>query len=196
MKDSTRKHSFALSAALLAISCSLSAPASAEQNSASLFIGSIQLDEDDWGSQDSQDGIGLMFNLGAEEWPVSIALDVMGSGNEKKSGSKTDEFATASLFVGARKHFELSPDFEPYIGGGLLQVQVEVERSDSNTPANNQDYDDSGLGYWVGGGVNYLFGEQYHAGLDIRHSSVDVDINGQSRDAGGLQTALVLGYRF
>ena len=43
------------------------------------FLGQKLLDNDDWGDLDQQDTFGVLVDFKPNHWPVSIALDFLGS---------------------------------------------------------------------------------------------------------------------
>lgn len=161
--------------------------------SAKMLLGSKSLDSD-WEKNDSMDTIGLQSTYQPASLPLGIALDFYGNGNEEEiSGHKT-ETTVGELNLGLRySPIILGGAFSPYLGGGVSYAAAELEEVSSGVKTK---YDDTGVGYWVGGGIEYIFTERWSIGADIHYSSVDVELNGEKRDAGGLSWAATIGYRF
>lgn len=177
-----------LAAALIAAS----AGAQAEQGpvQSRLFLGTNSLDSD-WGVHDEQDVIGVITDIKANHWPVAIAADVFGAGNEhKRSGNKSEAYV-ASAHLGLRlKCDDQSSWLRPYVGAGIALAEAETKPNTDN---------DGGIGYWVGIGADIPLGERLSIGADLRYSDVDVELSNSaleasSLNAGGTQFGLTLGY--
>lgn len=160
------------------------------------FLGRIDLDEADWGNRDIHGSIGLISDWKKQDWPVSIALDLIGSGREDKSSATREESTAATMHIGVRKVFG-SPDqdFRPYIGGGLMLVESYWLSKELATGIKTRE-EDSGTGTWVGIGAYKNISTSWQMGFDLRYSQADVELLGERRKAGGLQTAFSLGYQW
>lgn len=157
-----------------------------------VMLGTKSLDAE-WGKDDSMDSLGLLYSYFPSSLPVGLAVDVYGSGNESGRSIKT-ETSIGEINLGLRfKSPQLVGSFSPYVGGGVSFVNAEIEAS---SPGSKTTYDDTGVGYWVGGGVDYTFAKHWTLGVDVRYTSVDVTLNGQDRDAGGTGFGATLGYEF
>ncbi|KJZ15632.1 hypothetical protein OA92_16460 [Marinomonas sp. SBI22] len=157
-----------------------------------VVIGSKSL-EDKWGKDDSMDTLGLLFTYFPSSLPIGIATDIYGNGNETGNSVKT-ETAAGEFNLGLRLQSPvLNKSFSPYIGAGVSFVAAERE---VNNAGKKTTYDDTGVGYWVGGGIDYIFAQRWTLGIDARYTSADVKLNGQELDAGGSGFGATLGYRF
>ena len=159
------------------------------------FLGQKTLDDNDWQKHDDQGAIGVIFDFKKESWPVSIATDLIVSGNVEESGTVEDMAGTVEAHLGVRKIFELSDSsFQPYIGGGIAFVSAGTERQDSGKTTSKSD--DSGTGYWVGTGVYYAVNSHFNIGLDVRYSDADVTLFDVKRKAGGTYSGITAGYHW
>ncbi len=83
------------------------------------YVGRKFMDDSDWPNLDQQLVIGVLFDIRKREWPVSIAVDILGSGDGNESGSRKLKGYTLEEYIGVRKIFELqNPSIRPYVGGG------------------------------------------------------------------------------
>ena len=129
-----------------------------------LFLGQKHLDSEDWNSLDQQNEIGIIFDIKKPSWPVSIALDVMGSG-EDKNELGTERGYTLEQHLGVRKIWATdNSKFRPYLGGGLAFIQAESEVTGSAKD------DDSAIGAWVGVGADWHISSKMSLGVDIRRA--------------------------
>jgi len=168
-----------------------------------LFLGAKQLDEDDWEPIDEHDEYGIMLDFRQKSWPVSIALDFLGSSSDKETGSEyvsgygvvpyTAEGETNELHFGIRKIWDRLTPFRPYIGGGLAFVDAEAKVTVLGIPVND---DDNAMGFWLGGGFYLTVGGHFNIGLDIRLSKAEVTIFDVDAEAGGTHAGIVIGYHW
>ena len=155
-----------------------------------LAFGQKQLDSDDWNTLDRQNEIGVIFDLKKASWPVSIALDLLFSG-EDKNVPGAERGSTFEQHLGVRKIWAINDSkFHPYLGGGIAFIQADYEVIGSSKE------DDGGVGGWIGAGVDWHLSKRMSLGVDVRYSKADVTINNNDVDAGGLHTVLTLGYRW
>ena len=155
-----------------------------------LDFGQKRLDSDDWNTLDRQNEIGVIFDLKKASWPVSIALDLLFSG-EDKNVPGAERGSTFEQHLGVRKIWAINDSkFHPYLGGGIAFIQADYEVIGSSKE------DDGGVGGWIGAGVDWHLSKRMSLGVDVRYSKADVTINNNDVDAGGLHTVLTLGYRW
>ncbi|MEZ8374980.1 outer membrane protein [Vibrio cyclitrophicus] len=158
-----------------------------------MLLGEKSLDSN-WGKNDSMDSIGLQFTYLPASVPVGVALDFYGSGNEEKTNGIKTETTVAEINLGVRWQPQLFSDsWAPYLGGGVSYAAAELQDLNSGKKST---YKDNGVGFWVGGGIDFIFTERWSIGVDARYSEVDVKLNGQTVDAGGLGFGATVGYRF
>ena len=154
------------------------------------FLGGKQLEEDDWAPVDKQPEFGVLVDFKQQTWPVSIAIDVLGSSNTATKSGVDIEGYTFELNLGARKIWEISNSpIRPYIGGGLALVHAEFHADDVID-------DDNATGIWINGGVYWALTENINLGLDLRYSQADVTLYGVEGKAGGNHAGVVLGYHW
>jgi opacity protein-like surface antigen len=158
------------------------------------YVGSKSLKDNDWTNLDSQLSLGLIFDIKKQEWPFSIALDVIGSGDVYKNGSNKDTASTLEYDFGIRKIFNLNnSSFKPYIGGGAAFISADFEQKDVfNTIKESQ----SEIGSWIGAGTYYEINDHFIVGLDVRYSKAETKIFDDKREIGGLNAGFTIGYHF
>ena len=154
-----------------------------------LAFGQKRLDND-WNILDRQNEIGMIFDIKQSTWPVSIAFDVFYSG-EDKNIQGTEKGSTSEQHLGVRKIWTINDSkFHPYLGAGIAFIQADYEVVGSDKEG------DSGVGGWVGAGVDWHLSSKISLGIDVRYSQADVTILDNDVDAGGLHTLMTLGYRW
>ncbi|EJL6400947.1 porin family protein [Vibrio navarrensis] len=158
------------------------------------LLGSKSL-ESAWDKDDEMDTIGFQMTYFPGSTPFGIALDLYGSGNEEEQGVTKSETTVAEANLGIRWQADVFSNISllPYLGAGISLVEVEKEIKTSGVKTT---YDDNGVGYWIGGGLDYAFSNSWSIGFDVHYSKVDVKINSKELDAGGINWALSAGYRF
>lgn len=180
-----------LLAFLLLVSLASSAVAeNATMGNVNLMFGSKSLNSNEWPVPfDSQGEFGILIDVQPIGWPVSLAVDLLGSAEEVAGLVES----TSELDFGVRMVFDLGgTTLHPYVGGGLGLIGARVE----DTWFGNVE-EDSTLGTWISGGIFVTLGEHFNLGLELRHSSgvVNLPTLGQ-RDAGGDHVGLLLGYHW
>ena len=157
------------------------------------FLGQKTLDEDDWAPLDKQAEFGVLVDFKQQDWPVSIALDYLGTYDEATELGINVEGTTSEFDVGVRKIWEVSgSSIRPYVGGGLAFVNAEFKIT-SGFPVSD---DDNGTGIWLNGGVYWTLGQHFNLGLDLRYSQADVTLFGEEGEAGGTHAGVILGYHW
>jgi opacity protein-like surface antigen len=155
------------------------------------------------------------MSFGKHEWPVMLAVDILGSAADDTFSYYYYDYAysygynedvdfhasTFELDLGARKTWEFAnSNIRPYIGGGLAGISGHVS-VDVDTPfgSASDSQSDTGLGYWVGGGIYWKLGQKLNLGFNARYSSADVEFDRFDTgkvDAGGTHVGLLLGWGF
>lgn len=155
-----------------------------------LAFGQKRLDSDDWNTVDRQNEIGMIFDVKKASWPVSVALDLFFSG-EDKNVTGEERGSTSEQHLGVRKIWAINDSkFHPYLGGGIAFIQADYEVIGSSKE------DGSGVGGWIGAGVDWHLSKRMSLGVDVRYSKADVTINNNDVNAGGFHSVLTLGYRW
>ena len=189
--DSIMKYSRWFYVSLLIV---MSAPAFAVSGNVNLFLGQKNLNSSDWKPVEEQPEAGVLFDIRGDNWPVSIAVDVLGSADSYRDNKLGKHYrgSTYEFDVGVRKVLSNSEsNFHPYVGGGLALVRAKIEETVSN-----QSVDDNSVGIWLDGGIYWTFARHYNLGLDLRYSRAKVSLIGGDAEAGGAHGGLVFGYHW
>jgi len=190
---------------IVALLCSLTAaPALAVTGNVNLFLGEKQLDSSDWAAPyDDQGEFGVLFDISDRYWPVSLAVDLLGSSHEEDFADGYTYVSTGELDIGVRKVFNIyGTSLHPYVGGGLALISARVEDVyyvASPCGAYDCGDEDSAAGIWLNGGIYWTFGNIFNLGLDVRYSTAEVNLydaqlnSRREIDAGGSHAGLLLG---
>lgn len=181
----------------------INAYANAWTGNVNAFLGQKTLEEEDWEPLDKQSEFGVLVDFKQQDWPISIAIDVLGSVDKATvvgvdiGGSPLFdadlEGYTFELDIGARKIWEVSgSSIRPYIGGGLALVHAEIHATDVISVVE----DDNGTGFWLGGGVYWTLSQHFNLGLDARYTKAEVTLYDIDTEAGGVHLGLILGYHW
>lgn len=195
------------SVALCLLLClSLITPISAAYASGNMnvFLGVKLLDKDDWEPLEAQGEGGLLIDFKAEDWPISIVLDFLGSVSNKEittidvpgSGPVSGDWsaATSEFDFGIRKYWSEQTNMRPYLGGGIALISAGLEgKTGQYDYVRDTDY---GVGLWVNGGVLWTLTKHFNIGFDVRLSGSEVTLFEQNYKTGGFHTGLLLGYRW
>jgi hypothetical protein len=159
-----------------------------------VLLGSKSLDEDDLQPIEDHGAFGVFLDFRKKSWPVSIAIDSLGSGATEDVGPNKIEGTTREFDIGVRKIWEpAGMNIRPFIGGGLAFISAEqISRNGFNATLD----DDTGIGLWFEGGVYWTLTEHFNIGLDLRFSGAEVELFNQDIQAGGATFGMLLGYHF
>jgi hypothetical protein len=164
-----------------------------------VFLGGKNLDHDDWEPADKQGELGVLFDLRDNDWPLSVAVDLLGAAAEETDYAPllgtiaTMKSYTSEVDIGVRKIWEISPNIRPFIGGGLSFISAEIRVITTSTKQVDDDY---GTGFWLGGGVYWIIGEQFNIGVELRTSAARMHLLGTDKRAGGGHLGMLLGYHW
>lgn len=159
-----------------------------------IMYGQKNLDDDDWEPVEDQREYGIMLDFKANDnWPISIALDLLFSDDDADYLGMDVEGETREFNLGVRKYFPVTAQFKPYIGGGLAYIEAEASASFGGFGAS---VDDSEVGFWLSGGAVYTFAERINVGVDLRYSDAEVTIAGVDVEAGGTHLLVFAGVHF
>jgi hypothetical protein len=153
------------------------------------FLGAKALDEDEWEPGEEQTEFGVEIDFRQQNWPVSIAIDLLFAADEDDFAGFDVESKTSELNIGVRKIWDKSPLVRPFIGGGVSFITGEFE-------AFGVSEDDSAMGLWIGGGVYWTLSEHFNLGLELKVSSAEVTLFGVDANAGGGHFGLLIGYHW
>lgn len=193
---------FLLGASLVLVTASLVAPVSLAGGNINGLIGQKNQDKNfsDTESVQDQDMLGLMLDWGSEGWPVNFAIDLISSSKDTNDNAFNVKVKGSTFVadVGVRWYFVKGKIFEPYVGGGLNYTSAKVE---TDGASNDLEFDDSALGYWLNGGIKWVFAEHFNVGGDVRWDKAEISTedglgNTHDIEAGGLGYGLILGYRW
>ena len=166
----------------------------------SLMMGSKSIPEDDWAKNDEHGVIGVITDFRHNSWPVSIAVDLFGTGSEQKKNGDSFDTYTAEMHLGARKVFEIGNGFQPYVGGGVALINV-LQESEIDD-AKREDEDDIAAG-WVSIGTYYSLTDSITLGADLRYvgGSAELDniypqTGSRDIDLAGTMGGLSIGYQW
>ena len=165
------------------------------------LIGQKQLEED--ALEPNEDGavVGAITTWGGEDWPVSLAADLVIYGDEEDAFDlSADELSLAIVeaAVGVRKIWRAGP-IRPYLGAGIELVSADLE--EGNFFFDDEDAEGSGVGVWANGGVFWRLGNHFNLGFDVRWNRAEVDLEFddggpdlEDVELGGLAGGLTLGF--
>lgn len=157
------------------------------------FLGTKQLDKDDWEPLEEQSEFGVMVDFKKTNWPVSIAIDFLSSSDDTTISGINLEGKTTEFAFGVRKIFDTSSNIRPFIGGGLANISAEMSAQLGGVSVSD---DDSTMGFWLCGGIYWTFAESFNLGLHLRYSDAEVTMYNYTGEAGGTHTGLILGYHW
>ena len=92
----------------------------------------------------------------------------------------------AEIDIGIRRFWGKN-NVRPYLGGGVSFVDGEIE-------IGNVSFDDSATGTWFDAGVRFALGNHFSLGIGLRVSRADIDLGGESFEAGGEHLSLSAGW--
>jgi len=166
------------------------------------FFGMKYLDEDDWEPLEEQTEFSVKLDFKQQNWPVSIAIDLLGSSDESTLLYYYPaygyipievEVKTSELCLGVRKTWDHFATVRPFIGGGLAMINADIEGEAYGLSVSD---DDDAMGYWIEGGIYWTLAEHFNIGFNVRWSKAEVTIYGVEAEAGGTHGGLLLGYHW
>ena len=157
------------------------------------FLGQKTLDKDDWAPVEDHGEFGILLDFKPKSWPISIAIDILGSASEETLAGVVYKGTTSEFDVGVRKIWETGGPIRPFIGGGIASIAAEFEVSNGYFLLSD---DDTSTGIWINGGVYWTLGKHFNLGLEARYSKAEVKLFGVDGEAGGSHVGLLLGYHW
>jgi len=119
-----------------------------------LFLGQKHLDKDDWEPTEDQGEGGIEFDIADKSWPISIAVDMLGSSDEEKVGGLKLTGSTSEFNLGVKKIFSVD-SIHPFVGGGISFMNAKFE-------VDGVSIDGNGTGFWLAGGDHFGLLLGYH----------------------------------
>lgn len=157
------------------------------------FLGQKSLKSDDWSPVENQAAFAVLVDFKQSSWPVSIAIDILGSYQDSTVSGIYFEGSTAELDLGVRKIWEASgTSMRPYVGGGIAFINAEAKGTFFYTVSDN----DTGVGFWLNGGIYWALTQHFNLGMDLRYSQAEVTLFNVNVEAGGTSVGLILGYHW
>ncbi|MDD5209366.1 MAG: hypothetical protein PHV36_08270 [Elusimicrobiales bacterium] len=165
---------------------------------ANLLLGAKALDKNDWEPANEQGEAGVETDFRRRDWPLSVAIDVLGAAGEGKIydpffGEAKMQSETSELCLGVRKVWDGSPSVRPFIGGGISMIKATARVTVLGVTVEDSG---SGTGSWLGGGVYWTLGDSFNIGFEFRTSSGKAKLFGQEIKAGGGHGGLLVGYHW
>ncbi|MBU2489550.1 MAG: porin family protein [Proteobacteria bacterium] len=167
-----------------------------------VLLGSKAMEEKDWEPLDEQAEFAIRVDFRKKEWPVNLAVDLVGSYAEDDGyylfpgvgpAWANLELSTAEWNLGLRKIWENFPHVRPFLGGGLAIIRAKTEVSALGVSV---DRDDTGVGYFLDGGVFWTLSEHFNLGVDLRYSWAEVSWDNWEGNAGGGHAGIMAGYHW
>lgn len=168
------------------------------------LMGAKALKDSEWTPVEDQGAVGVIADLKEANWPVSIAMSLVGSGDSVIVYDTVlmdyveYEGATVEFDIGVKKIWDVG-NFHPYIGGGLAIVSAEQQVT---TNFMSESITGTGVGLWAGVGGFWSL-SRFNIGFNITGSSADVDLENdlvialpKEVNAGGTTAGLILGFSF
>ena len=164
---------------------------------ANFLLGAKALEKTEWEPAEEQAEFGAEADFRKRDWPVSLAIDLLGAAGEGRVytslGEAKFESETSEFSLGIRKVWDGAPHVRPYIGAGITLAKATARLSLAGITLEDSD---NGTGYWLGGGVYWTLSESFNIGLELRSSSAKANLFGQEVKAGGGHFGLLLGYHW
>ena len=152
--------------------------------------------DDNWVPAEDQFEFGLVdFDFQRADWPVSIAGQMLLTHSGQvpdTAGVSGDYSGTYEFNLGLRKIWRPQKKIQPFLGGGLSLVGASTTEQACGYCYAQPDHD-SGLGYWLGAGVYWIFMQNFHTGFNLQYTHGDVQLFGKDFNAGGLHVNALIG---
>ena len=156
-------------------------------------LGAKALDKDDWEPAEEHGEFGINVDFRRQEWPVNIAIAILGSAGDGDIEGINVDGATSELRFGIRKIWEPNEIMRPFLGCGLEFISAEFEASYLGSKVSD---DDTGAGIWLCGGIYWTLNNSFNLGFELGYSTGEITLFDEDGDAGGGHAALLLGYHW
>ncbi|MBU1171349.1 MAG: outer membrane beta-barrel protein [Proteobacteria bacterium] len=177
----------------------LPAHADGSSNNINLMLGQKQLESDDWESPyDEQGEFGILCDFRGENWPVSLALEFLGSAKDDTEDGLTVTGSTTEICIGLKKIWETdNTRVRPFVGFGLASITAKIEGEYEGITASTEE---TGVGFYISGGVLFTLTEHFNLGFIARFSKANVTFENQyvesDIEAGGSHAGILVGFHW
>jgi hypothetical protein len=157
----------------------------------------------DWKPAEDQIEFGIVdLDLRRLNWQVSIVGQLLlsySSDIPEIYGFEGDYSGTYEFNLGLRKVWKNSSRFHPFLGGGPSIIGGSTTRQ-IDRPFGGamyvQDDNDSGFGYWVGGGFYWVLTERLHTGINAQYTWGEIKLFDKNLNVGGIHLNVIIGYHW
>lgn len=159
------------------------------------FLGVKEIDDED-NPTGNHVAFGVQFDIRRESWPISLAINSIGSMKYKShdEGQVVDTGVTSEVQLGVKKYFASRDSLvQPWVGGGVVLLLASLERE---TTFSSQSDSDTGVGLWGSVGLLKGIGEHLNVGLSYTYSWAEVELFGNEGNGGGHILGALVGYHF
>jgi hypothetical protein len=159
-----------------------------------VMLGHKQLDSGDWAPFENQSEVGFLMDVKAPYWVVSLAFEAFYSEKNITENGVDITGSTTEYSIGVKKIWEreLYP-VKPFVGGGFSSITAKFELNDNGYVESSSD---TGIGYYVEGGVYISINDQVNLGVIGRYSSAQITLDGKDGEAGGSHAGFFVGAHF
>ncbi|MEJ2391093.1 MAG: hypothetical protein P8019_06775 [Gammaproteobacteria bacterium] len=179
--------------AMILVLFAFNAYASDFTGNVNFFLGQKSLKSSDWSPLENQTAFAVLVDFKQNNWPVSIAIDTLGSYKESTVSGIKFEGSTGEVDLGIRKIWDVSGTaMRPYVGGGIAFIKAKLQGTYGFTVSD----EDNGVGYWLNGGIYWALTPHFNLGMDLRYSQAKVTLYGIEVEAGGTSAGLIAGYHW
>lgn len=169
--------------------------------------------DSDWKPVDSWNEFGVMLSFTEADLPFGLTagyltgdddnLSISGQQGINLTGINTSA-KTEEFLLGIRKDFAPagSEYFRAYVNGGYTGIKWshDTTTTENGAVTSSAEVDDWAHGFWMGGGVYFLFSENAAIGLDYKYTNASSDINTafgkRTLEVGGSHYSAFVGWRF
>ena len=115
------------------------------------LLGQKSLKSEDWAPLEEQTTFAVLIDFKQSRWPVSIAIDLLGSSDKGTLYTVNYKGSTTELDLGVRKIWDESgTSLRPYVGGGIAFIKAEIKGT--YLSGNSESASDNAAGFWLNTG--------------------------------------------
>lgn len=177
---------------VLAVVCSVPAT----EINLNAMLGAKLLDQEDWDPVDVQGLLALQVDVRPENWPLAIAVNVVGSSDYDRRtvtnvGTVETYGGVTEFQVGLAGLLALTGHTTLYVGGGGTFASALQQTWTAASERSEWGY---GVGTWAHAGAFWTIGS-FNLGLGGGWSWVPMELDDRDIDAGGWRFGLLVGGR-